>query len=1075
MAATAEIPEPPAYPFVGHVFQINPAFPLGSMQDLADKHGEIYRLRFPGIKVVVVSTQALINETCDEKRFKKCIAPPLEHIRLGVHNGLFTARDGEEPWGIAHRVLMPDFGPLKIRGMYDEMYDVAKQLTLKWARAGPREWIKPTEDFTRLTLDTIALCSMGFRFNSFYSQEMHPFVQAMADFLTECGEIDKRFLPSFFYRNRDNTLSKNIDTLRQTAQEVLDARKSGLDDRDNDLLTAMLKGVDPQTGKKMTDESIMDNLITFLIAGHETTSGMLSYAFYQMLQNPETFKKAQQEIDTVCGKGRITIDHISKLPYINAILRETLRLSSTIPGFAVEPTEDTMIGGKYLVKKGQPIVNLIFKAHLDPAVYGDTVSEFIPERMLDDNFNRLNKEFPNSWKPFGNGKRSCIGRPFAWQEALLIMAMLLQNFNFELEPGYELSHKQTLTIKPDKLAMRAMLRDGLTPVTLEQRLGGTGPRSRDSKAAETGLSPGEGKGKPLTILYGSNSGTCKSLAQQVAANAPRHGFRAIKLDSLDKGKESLSTEHPTLIVTASFEGEPPDNGAQFVSWIDSLDAEKKPLENISYAVFGCGHSDWVNTHQRVPKLINSKLSELGAQRLADLGTSDVSTGATFSDFEAWEDGMFWPALKARYGDDDKTGSTSTSEPQGVSATVSHPRNSTLRQDVHLATVIKSETLTAYEGGELTLKKHVEVELPPELKYETGDYLAVLPVNPEETVHRAMRALGLSWDAHLEITSDVPVALPIEGSVSAKDVLSSYVELSQPATKRNILKLIQITNDEKTIQGLTRLANDHYAEEVTAKRVSILDLLERFPALYIPVGTFLSMLPPMRVRQYSISSSPLFKPSRATLTFSTLREPSLSNALNLYIGVASSYLASLQPSDILQVIVRPSPPAFSLPSSSENTPLVFVAAGTGIAPFRAFIQHRALQISSGQKLAPAFLYFGCRSPETDDLYRDQLDEWELLGAIQVRRVYSRSTATPESQGCKYVQDRIWKDRKEVWDLWEKGGAKVFVCGSKGVGEGVREVMIRMKREASKEDERSETELTKWFHAQRNVRYVEDIFD
>ncbi|CAG9997023.1 unnamed protein product [Clonostachys byssicola] len=1075
MTATDEIPEPRAYPFVGHVFQISPTFQLGSFLDIADQCGEIYRLRFPGIQIVVLCTQALINEACDEKRFKKCIAPPLESIRLGVHNGLFTARDGEEPWGIAHRVLIPNFGPLKIRGMYDEMYDVAKQLTLKWARAGPREWVKPTQDFTRLTLDTIALCSMGFRFNSFYSQEMHPFIQAMADFLYECGEIDTRFLPNFFYRKRDKTLSRNIDTLRRTAQDVLDARKSGLDDRDNDLLTAMLKGVDPQTGKKMTDGSILDNLITFLVAGHETTSGMLSYAFYQILHNPKTFQKAQQEVDTVCGKGRITIDHLSKLPYINAVLRETLRLTSTIPAFSVEPKEDTMIAGKYFVKKGQPIMNLVFKAHLDPAVYGDTVNEFIPERMLDDSFNRLNREFPNCWKPFGNGKRSCIGRAFAWQEALLITAMLLQNFNFELQPGYEISHKQTLTIKPDKLAMRAILRDGLTPVTLEQRLGGSGPRTSDSKAAKTGPAAGGGRGRPLTILYGSNTGTCKSLAQQAATNAPRHGFHVVKLDSLDTGKESLSTDHPTVIVTASFEGEPPDNAEQFVSWIRSLDVEKKPLDKVSYAVFGCGHSDWVNTHQRIPKLIDSRLVDLGAERLVGLGTSDVSTGATFGEFEAWEDDMLWPALKARYGDSDQGNTTSAPEPQGVSATVSHPRNSTLHQDVRLATVIKTETLTAYEDGELSLKKHVEVELPSELNYETGDYLAVLPVNPEETVRRAMRVLGLSWDAHLNITSDVPVALPMEGSVSAKDVLSSYVELSQPATKRNIMKLIQITNDEKTIQGLTRLANDYYVEETSAKRVSVLDLLERFQSLYIPIGTFLSMLPPMRVRQYSISSSPLFKPSHATLTFSTLREPSLSNASNLHIGVASSYLANLQPLDVIQVIVRPSPPAFGLPSDPETTSLLLVAAGTGIAPFRAFIQHRALQLSSGKKLAPAYLYFGCRSPDTDNLYRDELDEWERLGAVQVRRVYSRSTTTRESQGCKYVQDRLWEDRKEVWDLWEKGGAKIFVCGSKAVGEGVRDTMIRMKREASQEDEMGKSELTKWFHAQRNVRYVEEIFD
>src|SRR5690606_33192207 len=105
-------------------------------------------------------------------------------------------------------------------------------------------------------------------------------------------------LPEFFYRAKDDKFAADIEILRSTARGVLEARRAGSEDR-KDLLAAMLNGRDSKTGKKMTDESIMDNLITFLIADHETTSGLLSFAFYQLLKHPEAYQKAQREVDEV--------------------------------------------------------------------------------------------------------------------------------------------------------------------------------------------------------------------------------------------------------------------------------------------------------------------------------------------------------------------------------------------------------------------------------------------------------------------------------------------------------------------------------------------------------------------------------------------------------------------------------------------------------------------------------------------------------------------------------------------------------------------------------------------------------
>lgn len=151
--------------------------------------------------------------------------------------------------------------------MLSEMYDIATQLVMKWARAGPTVPIQVTDDFTRLTLDTIALCAMGTRFNSFYHDEMHPFVEAMVGLLLGSGHRSLRpALLNSLPTSENNKYWSDIEYLRNLSQELVDARKENPVDK-KDLLNALILGRDPQTGKGMTDASIVDNMITFLIAG----------------------------------------------------------------------------------------------------------------------------------------------------------------------------------------------------------------------------------------------------------------------------------------------------------------------------------------------------------------------------------------------------------------------------------------------------------------------------------------------------------------------------------------------------------------------------------------------------------------------------------------------------------------------------------------------------------------------------------------------------------------------------------------------------------------------------------------
>lgn len=195
--------------------------------------------------------------------------------------------------------------------------------------------------------------------------------------------------------------------------------------------------------------------------------------------------------------------------------------------------------------------------------------------------------------------------------------------------------------------------------------------------------------------------------------------------------------------------------------------------------------------------------------------------------------------------------------------------------------------------------------------------------------------------------------------------------------------------------------DHYQEKVISKRLSVLDILEQHRDISIPFATFLRLLPAMRVRQYSISSSPLVNPQHVTLTVSVLSSPALSGSGVQYLGVASNFLASLKPGDLLPIAVRQSNVAFHLPTD-PTVPVIMFCAGSGLAPFRGFMEERAVQKQAGREVGKMLLFFGCRNQDEDYLYTDsELGEWAKEGVVDVRPAFSRNAVF--SEGCKYVQE------------------------------------------------------------------------
>ncbi|CEL62380.1 NADPH-ferrihemoprotein reductase [Rhizoctonia solani AG-1 IB] len=516
---TTPIPQPPAIPFFGNVTEIDAELPSRSLTLLARQYGEIFALNLLGKSIVGVSSVKLAQEVLDDKRFHKAIGAPLAEVRNLVSDGLFTAYHGETNWGIAHRILMPVFSPLSTKGMFDDMFEVISQLVLKWERFGPEHEIDPTDDFTRLAFETIALCTFNYRLNTFYTEGEPPFVKAMSDFLKECFLRSRRptIVQALSY-GANAKYAADMDIMNDLANKIVKDRKDHPSDK-KDLLNAMLFGKDPQTGMTRTERGEYQGAAADV---------------------PDCWTRNNVWNAVFCD------DACNEEP--GAVLRESLRVTPSIGQFTVTPHKDEVIGdGKYLIKKGTVVMVLAGDVGQDPAVWGEDADKFNPDRMLDGKFEALP---PKAWIPFGNGARACIGRPFAWQEALITIATIFQKFDFKpSDESYTLQLKQMLTMKPKDFRFHAIPRKGAPSFSV----------AAASSQATNGPIPGkevvdgELNGTPLYVFYGSNTGSCEGFAQSIASEAAGKGYRAT-IGTLNSIVGNIPKDGPVVILTASFEG-----------------------------------------------------------------------------------------------------------------------------------------------------------------------------------------------------------------------------------------------------------------------------------------------------------------------------------------------------------------------------------------------------------------------------------------------------------------------------------------------------------------------------------------
>jgi len=192
------------------------------------------------------------------------------------------------------------------------------------------------------------------------------------------------------------------------------------------LINLLVHAKDEETNTSLTYEQIIDNIKIFYLAGHETTSSLLTVTFYYLLRQPEIIKKMQNEIDLVLGNSKeITIDHIDKLTYLQCVIKESLRIRSPAGAVTRDTNEDVYIG-KYFVPKGTRVVVAIHAMHNDPN-YWNKPEEYIPERW--ENLSDSTARADGYYLPFSAGPRICIGQRLAREEAIVFLALLLKNFD----------------------------------------------------------------------------------------------------------------------------------------------------------------------------------------------------------------------------------------------------------------------------------------------------------------------------------------------------------------------------------------------------------------------------------------------------------------------------------------------------------------------------------------------------------------------------------------------------------------------------------------------------------------------
>jgi sulfite reductase (NADPH) flavoprotein alpha-component len=545
------------------------------------------------------------------------------------------------------------------------------------------------------------------------------------------------------------------------------------------------------------------------------------------------------------------------------------------------------------------------------------------------------------------------------------------------------------------------------PFTTEQRAwlngflaglfaNGLGPESSPAIAP---VQPAEA----LLVLFGSQTGTAEALAKKIAAQARQRGFAPQVLALNDLQPANLLAAVKALIVSSTWgDGDPPDNATSFWSWLSADSAPR--VENLQFAVLGLGdrnYSDFCGASRK----FDERLELLGARRLVPRGECDVEYETSAN---AWLDTL-WTALSSKT----PTPSTQSNPPMlvngvhlavnGVDKGEASPITPVPLYGRHnpfparlLTNVLLNKPNSAKEV------RHFELDLNgSNLTYQAGDALGINPVNCPELVDHIVGALKLKGDEGVTVDGAV---------VPLRQALTRHYEITRPS--QELISAVAKAAPETELARLLAAGKPDALKAWLYGR-GVIDLIH-LPQTPFLLPEFMGLLKKLATRLYSISSSPKAHPEQVHITVSAVRYQSHGMIRK---GVASTFLADrVGQTDVIKLFVHTA--NHFRPPPIADTPMIMVGPGTGIAPFRAFLQDRQAAGATGKN----WLFFGDQTRAGDFLYESQLTGWHKQGHLaRLDLAFSRDQSEK-----LYVQHRMLENAAELW-AWLENGAHFYVCG------------------------------------------------
>ncbi len=1050
--------------------------------DFYHRFGHVYAVGVPTKKwrLVMVSDPELLDEVAgNEEQFGKRVEEINFFAQLAsTRGGGISVVSDSEYYERVRRIMLPWYAPAHQKTQFERMKDVARRMLAAWSTIDDGRAIDMRDWMTRYALEISGRGACNYDFGLLDADpQWGSFARAVPESTKESIARIAEPRPDFAplpgaKRARRNAYRAHNRVLFATADALVRGRLNTCPaGEQTDLLSRLVSMPDPETGRRLDPDTIRDQILMHLSNGMNGPSFIGAWLPYVLDTHRDVEAKLVAEIDGVTGGDPdydLQYTDLMALPYMTQVIKETLRIYPPMPVTIRRSLKEGMLG-RYRIREDDIILVGALAAHRDPRYWGPNPGQFDPDQFA---MERVIERPRHAFIPFSVGQRQCMAQEVTFMMLRVALFEVYNRYRLRIAPGATVVKNTTVTTKPVSVPVvrepredreereRALAERKSAFAAAGAHQPGAGDRSWD-RPSEI---PDSSAFRHLTIAYGSNFGTSKELAERFAERSRVYGFTSDVIN-LNDMVDLPPRSQPWLLVvmTATYTGNPPSNAIVFRSWLERAEAGCETWRNCRYLVWGLGNSQW-NAFLAFPRYVHQKLAELGATPVQPFAFGDVGSPVWEEGHRGWNE-RTWPALIDLAGAQPSEAAAAriAAEKEAEEALTATDSNSAmllsldgqvvaptiLTNAVGIPTVavraLVCEELQAADSPSRT--RHLEVSLPPGFGYKAGDHLGVCPQNHEDTVERLAQRLGAALDGIFVVPKamhvrSVPKGVPLQvrnvltclvditslPSLALLDLLLDKASEPEERAKLQEIKDIVLTPDGPSSQLRSAIGAGGY---------DVLELLEEFRSASINIFELLQVLQPLRPRYYSTSSSPRIHGEHvAHVSVGSHATDIPGMPHRQFRGMSSHYVHTRRVDDRINVFLDRAE-GFHL-QEDLGKPMIFVSAGTGYAPMRAFLWERLAMKREGVTLAAAMLVNGIRSSRLDFIYRDEIEMFVREGVLDHLHV-AMSREVPGKR--EYVQDKIVENGATVWDLVAQGGY-VYICGSEAMRAAVRGAFLQV---------------------------------